>query len=204
MNGRCTNAASLMTAIELYGKENIGCFGPAVGHEGVVVSPFKVGIVEIDIGKPMSGRGQVYEPTSWFHQRSNAIDENEVSQVIGAELRFEAVCGVSERSRHHACIGNDYVERPTVGHQPICACADAFQVSQIEFDQFKASALRGSLCLDLSCGRLRFFQIASSAYYLCSMRGEGSRGFHAEASGYAGYEDSLSIQSNAIEHVFRG
>ena len=45
-----------------------------------------------------------------LQQRDELVDEYEMPEMIGAELRFEAVGGLALRTRHHAGIGDDHIE----------------------------------------------------------------------------------------------
>ena len=42
-----------------------------------------------------------------------------MAEMVGAELGLEPVGGLAERRRHDAGIGNDQIERPTIGDQRV-------------------------------------------------------------------------------------
>src|SRR4029077_5386458 len=94
----------------------------------------------------MPGRREVDQASPGADQRSNAIDQYEMAEVVGAELRLEAVHGVPKWSRHDSCIGYDHVESLPALQEFVGAGADALQTGQIERYQLEAATIpRGSL-----------------------------------------------------------
>src|ERR1700758_4287737 len=136
MDGCRTDAAPAMPLVEANREENVGCLGPAVSDERIVSRPLEVGIGEIHIGEPMPGRREVDQASAGTNQRSNAIDQNKMAEMVGAELRLKTVHGVPEWSGHDSCIGYDHVESLAARQKFIGAGADALQTGEIERDQF--------------------------------------------------------------------
>ena len=64
---------------------------PRIGIRRVL----EIGIVEIDVGEAVARRRQVHQPASRLHQRGNAVDEHEMAEMVGAELRLEPVRGLT-------------------------------------------------------------------------------------------------------------
>jgi len=152
-NGHSAHAPIPVTFVEFDCEEDIRRFGPAIGHERIIGSVLEVWIFQIDGRVAMARRGKVDEPPASTNKRGDPVDEDEVTQMICAELRFEAVSCVAERCGHHSGIGDDHVERFSFSQQPVGTSADAFQVGKIDFNQFEASAIGcGVLSHLLSCG----------------------------------------------------
>ena len=60
-----------------------------------------------------------------------------------AELGLEPVGGLAERTGHHAGVGDDEVEAPAVGDEPIGAGAHAGERGEIELDELEPAAICG-------------------------------------------------------------
>src|ERR1700748_2322384 len=90
----------------------------------------------------MSGRRQVDEPPALADQRRYPIDKDKMPQVIRAKLRFEAIVSVTEWCGHYSGVGDDDVERVRFRQQSTRAGTHAFQIGEVEFNQFEASAIR--------------------------------------------------------------
>ena len=136
------------------GEEGVGCLGLAVGRYGIVGAMFEVRVVEIHIGHTMACGGEDDESRTWLHQRGDPVDEDEVTKVIGAELRFKAVSRVTGRCSHDAGICDHHVKRFANGVKLVGAVADARERREIEFYEFEAAALGHGLAHD--CGRVDF------------------------------------------------
>lgn len=85
-----------MASVELDGKQDIGSLGPAIGDPWIVSHVFEVRVFDIDIGKAMTGRCEVHQPSARCNQGRDAIDEGEMAEMVGAELRLEAIGRVTE------------------------------------------------------------------------------------------------------------
>ena len=64
-----------------------------------------------------------------------------MAQVISAELHLEMVGRTAKRRGHHACVGDDHIERLALSEQLIGAFSDACETGQIEFDELEASTV---------------------------------------------------------------
>src|SRR4029077_6221744 len=157
MDGCRTDAAPAMPLVEGNREENIGCLRPAVSEERIVSRPFEVGVSQVHIGEAMPRRREVDQASAGANQRSNAIDQYKMAEVIGAELRLKAVHGVPERSRHYSCIGYDDVESLPARQEFVGAGADALQTGPLERDPLEAATVRRRVLLHLrgrGCGFL--------------------------------------------------
>src|SRR6185437_11996431 len=100
------------------------------------------------------------QPSAWSEKRRNPVHQDEVAEVIRAELRFESIFGMTEWCRHDTSIGNDHIERFAHLKQRIGACSYACYAGQIERDHFEAATISGGVLPHLIRGSVRFFQIA--------------------------------------------
>jgi hypothetical protein len=86
-----------MALVKRRREEDIRRLRPVVSNEGIVRRALKVEILEVDIGEAVTRGRQVDQPSSCADQRRDAVDEDKVAQVIGAELRFIAIGRTAER-----------------------------------------------------------------------------------------------------------
>ena len=89
----------------------------------------------------MAGRRQIDQPRTRLHQRSDAVDQDEMAEMVGAELGLEPVRGLAKRRRHDAGVGDDEVERPAVVDQRIRASANACRRGEIELHKLEFAAV---------------------------------------------------------------
>src|SRR5579862_5908423 len=139
VDGYRTDAAPAMPLVEGNRKENVGCLGAAVSDERIVSRPLEIGVSQVHIGEAMPGRREVDQASAGANQRSNAIDQYKMAEVVGAELRLKAVHGVPKWSCHYSCVGYNHVERLSARQEFVGAGADALQTRQIERDQLEAA-----------------------------------------------------------------
>ena len=204
VNGGGANATGAMTLVEFDREENVGGFRAAIGDEGIVRRAFETGIGEIDVGVAMSGGGEVDEAAAGSQQRCDAIHENKVTEMVGAELRFKSVGGFAEGRRHHARVGDDDVERLAFGDEFVGSGADAFEIAEVEFDELKAAAVGGGVFADLLGGGFRFLEVTGSADDVRAVSGERARGFDADTGRNAGDEDAFAFEIYAGENFVCG
>src|SRR5262245_40588 len=110
MYGRGPYPTLPMPPVESDREEDVRRLRPGVSNEGIVRRPLKFGILKINVGEAVSRGRQVDQPSSSADQRRNPVDEDEVAQMIDAELRFEAIRGMPKRRGHHSRIRNDDVK----------------------------------------------------------------------------------------------
>src|ERR1700730_11661700 len=91
MQRGCAHAASLKPAIESHRVEDVCGLRTAVCGKRLIRSPLEIRIVKIDIAQLMTRRRKSDDSSARFEQGQEPIDEHEVPQVIGSELRLEAV-----------------------------------------------------------------------------------------------------------------
>src|SRR5580658_9187026 len=100
MHRGCTYAAIPVTFVECDRKEDVRSFGSSVGNEGLIGRVLKVGILEVDIGIAVTARRKIDQPPARTNERRNPVDQDKVAQVIGTELRFEAIAGAAQGRGH--------------------------------------------------------------------------------------------------------
>jgi hypothetical protein len=98
------------------------------------VRPLKVGILEVHIGEAVTRRREGDEPPTCTDNRSNPVDQYKVAQVIGAELRLEAVSRTAKGSGHHTRVGDKNVERFVSLQEVISAVSHTFKISQVKLN----------------------------------------------------------------------
>src|ERR1700739_1222863 len=165
MYGRSAHPTFAVPLVELYGEKNVCGFRPPIRDEGIVGSPLKVRILEVDVRVAVTCGRQVDQPPSPADERRNPVHQDKVPQVIGAELHLEMVGRIAERRGHHTCVGDDHIERLALSEQSIGAVSDAREAGQIEFDELEASTIRRRVLSYLSSRRLGLGQVARGANY---------------------------------------
>src|ERR1700757_4168915 len=106
--------------------------------------------------------------------------------MIGPELSFKTVCGMTKRRRHHPRVSDDYVEGFTLGQESFGASAHTLQIAEVELDHFKASTVLGCILPDLSGRGLSLSQIPGSAHDVCAMRGQRTSCLYPNSSRNSG------------------
>jgi len=101
-------------------------------------------------------RGQVDQSTSGADQRCNPVHEDEVAQVIGAELRLEVVRGIGKRCGHDARVGDDHIEGFTLFEQSFGASWHALQTGKIKRNELETSTIGFSVLSQLRGCRFGF------------------------------------------------
>src|SRR5580704_16368057 len=91
VDGCRTHAAPAMPLVEGNREKYVGRFGPAVSDERIVSRPLEIGVVEVHIGETMPGRREVDQASAGADQRSDAIFQHKMAEVVGAELRLKTV-----------------------------------------------------------------------------------------------------------------
>src|ERR1700682_3412116 len=97
MHGCSAYATRSVPLVERNRKEDVRRLRSAISNEGIIGSPFKVGILKVNVGEAVTRRRQVDQPSSGTDKRRYAVNEHKVAQVIGAELCFKAVGGLAKR-----------------------------------------------------------------------------------------------------------
>ncbi len=156
MHRRRANAAGAMASIERNGEKNVRRLRATVGDEGLVGRLLEAGIFKVHVAVAMAGRGEINDAAAAPQQRGDLVDEDEVTEVIRAELGLESIHGLAERRGHDAGIGDDHVERLALGQQAVGGFADALQAGEIELHELERAAV--------GCGD--FPHVARSAFRL--------------------------------------
>ena len=118
---RAPNPAITMATVELHSEQDVGRLGAAVGGHGIIVGPVRAGIVQIYVDVAVAGRGEDHQSSALAHQRRNGINQDEVAEMVGPELRLEAVGGEPLRAGHDARIGDHHVEGLPPGQEGVGA-----------------------------------------------------------------------------------
>jgi hypothetical protein len=183
-------------------EQDVGGLGAAVGDHRIIRRALEIGIVEIDVRIAVAGGGDVHEPPARRDQCRDTIDQHEMAEMIGAELRLETFRGVAKGRSHNACIGDHGVERPAIGNKRVCAGADALKRGEIQLDQLEA-AVRGQGA-DLVRGALGLGAIAHRADHLRPVRCQRPRGLDAKSGRYAGDQNAFSAEIDPRQHFISG
>ena len=100
-------------------------------------------------------------------------------QMVGSELRLEAIRGMSEGCSHHAGISNHDVEGTAISNQRIGASTHILERREIKLHQREAATIRG-IGTHLRSYPFRLREIACGADHLCAVSSKHSRSFHAQ------------------------
>src|SRR5260370_13891886 len=111
MDSSGANVASAIALVKGNCKKDVCGFRSAVCQKGIIRSSLKIGIVEVHIREAVACRGQVHEPSTRTKKLCNPVYQDEVTEMIGAELHFEMVGRTAKRRGHHARVGDDHIER---------------------------------------------------------------------------------------------
>src|SRR6476619_5342902 len=107
MDGGGSNPAVAMPQVERYREKDVGCLRATVCNPLVVRSALEVGVLKIDAGVTVPRGCEIDQPCACSKKRRNPVHQDEVAEVVGAELRFESIFGMTEWCRHDTGIGND-------------------------------------------------------------------------------------------------
>lgn len=158
--------------VELDGIEDIGGLRAAVGEPAVVGCSREARIVEIDIRVAMSVRRDTDDAPTVVQEAQEPVDEDEVPEVVGAELRLEAILGSPLRRGHHAGIRDHDVEPLSLRMQAVRRGTHGAEGREVDLEQFERPG-------DASGSRLRLREIARGADDVRPVRGESPRGLDA-------------------------
>src|ERR1700693_1683817 len=111
MNGGGSNPAVAMPQVERYCKKDVCRLRSTVCNPWVVRSALEVGVLKIDVGEAVPRGCEIDQPSAWSEKRRNPVHQDEVAEVIRAELRFESIFSMTKRCRHDTSIGNNHIER---------------------------------------------------------------------------------------------
>src|ERR1700735_2254393 len=100
MYGRRADPAITMPLIEGNCKQDVCGFRPPVSHKGFVRRGLKVGIVQVHIAETVPRGSKGDQASAVPDQLCDAVHKDEVTQVIGTELRLETILRLPQRSRH--------------------------------------------------------------------------------------------------------
>src|SRR5215467_11952805 len=134
-----------MTPVELDGEQDVGGLRTAVGDKRLVRRTLEVGIVQLHVGVAVARRRQVDQTAARLDERRDPVHEDEMAQMIGAELRFKTVQGLAKRRGHHAGVGDDDIERLASRQKLVRGMAEAFETGQIELDELEAASARSGV-----------------------------------------------------------
>ena len=152
----------------------------------------------------MAGGGEGDEAAAGLEERRDAVDEDEVAEMIGAELGFEAVGGVAEGGGHDAGVGDEDVERAALCEELAGGGADALEAREVELDDFEGGAGVFGCAADVSGGAGSFVEVAGCADYVRAVGYESAGCLNAEAGGDSGDEDAFAFEVEACEDFVRG
>ena len=203
MDGGGADSAILVAAVELDREQDVGGLRPAVRRPRVIGRALEIRIVEIDVGNLMAGRRQIHQPRARLHQRRDPIDQHEMAEMVGPELRLEPVRRLAGWRRHDARIADDEIEGLAAGDKRLGASPHARKRSKIELDQLQAAAIR-SVGAHRRGRRFRLGQIARRADHLGAVRRERAGRLDAKAGRHPGHQHALAAQAYAVQHFVGG
>ena len=134
VHGEGPHALVAVALVEADGEQHVGRLGPAVGHPRVVGRALEAGS-----SRSTSLNRWPAELSSTTRRRRRRRrageqpgDEQEVAEVVRAELQLEPVVGGALRAGHDPGVGDEHVERPGGPRGSRRRRADAVQVGQVE------------------------------------------------------------------------
>src|SRR5580692_13151527 len=83
----------------------------------------------------MTPRGERDDSSTGIQNRHEPIDEHEMSQMIGSELRFEAVLCLTLRTRHDSRVRDNHIEGFGARQQIARRLPHAAERSEVRFDK---------------------------------------------------------------------
>jgi len=133
-------------ALEFEGEEKVGELGEAVGGE-VAVAAFGVEVVEFELGLLVGDAADGDDARGVGAQKGGEKEagQGEVTEVIGAELEFEAVCGrVAGGDGHDSSVVDEQIEGDLTGVEGVGGQVDGAEAREIEWDgaEFGGGALK--------------------------------------------------------------
>src|SRR3546814_6764306 len=96
---RGADAAILVAAIELDGKEDVRGLGAAIGDPRIIVAAVEIGVAQIDVRETVPRRGEADQAAAVLDQRRDAVAESDVTPMLGSALRLDTIGGPAERER---------------------------------------------------------------------------------------------------------
>jgi hypothetical protein len=202
MYSRGTYTALPVSPVKFDGEEDVCRLRTPVSHEWLIGCSLEVRVFKINVRETMTGRGQVDQASAFAEERRDPVDEDKVTQVIGAELGLKTIGRMSERRCHDARISDDHVEWFALGQQRVGACADASEIGEVERDEFEAAAMGGGIVSHLDGGRFRFYQVPCRADYMRPMGSKRARSLHTDSGRDTGHQNSFALQSYARQNIF--
>src|SRR5215471_5815616 len=176
-----------MTFVKSNRKQDVRCLRSTISNEGFIRGPLKIRILEIHRRESVTRRSQVDEASSSVDERRNPVDEHEVAQMIGAELRLKAVDRMAEWSSHHSRIGDYHIEGFALCEQFFGAGTHALKICEVESCQIEPSIVGCGILSYLRSCRFCLRQIMCSTDHVRAVCGKGARGLDSDSSGNASY-----------------
>ncbi len=121
-----------------------------------------------------------------------------MTEVVGAELGFEAIGGLALRAGHHAGVPDYDVELLAFGDNPVRRLAHAGERCEIDLHEFDV------LHAGIAERAPRFVEIPRGADHGGAVRLEGADRLHAEPGGGARHQDALARQIDVFEDFISG
>jgi hypothetical protein len=184
--------------VELHDEQIDRRFRAAIGLDRIVAALLVIRIVEIHIAELMPHRGYAHHPAACGNEIGQSVDQQEMTEVIGAELRLETICRAAQGRSHDPRIGDDQIE-------PLAACtqrggggSDARQIRQVQLRQREARPV--GIC-NRCGGSARLFQVTRSACHLCAVCCERACRLHAQSRRYTGDQNTFSAEVNAVQYL---
>jgi hypothetical protein len=122
MDGPCVDTMVSVSTVELGRSVHVGCLALAISCPRMVLS-FEIEVIQMDATHAMADGRKHDNPrfelwSARFDQSGKKkLDQQEVSQVIRAELHFKAIHRASFGACHYTCVGNEDVEATVMGQE---------------------------------------------------------------------------------------
>ena len=181
------------TTVELHREQDVGGLRLAVRGELVVLAPLVVGIVPHDVGSPVPARAEVDDARRRIGEqhRHQQVGQQEVPDVVGAELHLEAFDGAFERRVHHARVVDQQVQ-PVV-RRPSTTAANARTLSSdARSSEPASSSASGTWSRTVADGGVDARRVATREHHVGAGRRERARRLQTEPGRRAGDDRDLA------------
>ena len=151
-----------VAVLDLVGHVDVGRLGLPVAGPGGVVAAFEAVVAELHFAGQVTRRRDVDDAGVEFGGRGckhgvfDETEEEEMREVIGAELGFEPVDRFALRSSHDARVIDQGVESVALAQEGLGGRADAGEGVVVHFQEFDAAGLEEGFA-----GRFSLFEVAS-------------------------------------------
>ena len=201
VHGKGTHTAIGETVIELDCEQDVGGLRPPVAEPRLVRRAFEVGVVEVHVAEPVPSRAERHDAgrRGGDERGCEQVREQEVPEVVGAELQLEAVGGGAEGASHDTGVVDEHVETVMVGEEAGGACPNTRQRGELELAHLEVGSRHRRA--DALHRRPTAIEVAHRHGDGRAVGGDGPRGLLAQAGRRTGDEDPPAPQVDTLEHI---